>query len=376
MLNKKANFGVDAVFGDLIFFHKCLNMLNVDLYDVVDRFCGFMNGRFDRFIDGRTFANHFDNFHDRHGSLLVDDPNSCVRGQASKVNSKGKGTLLALRLLVGRYKLLPIPSAVRLEMRKNKTPFTYSKRPERQELKYYGLYACLKLWESRPEDVIRVYVEQRHVKQVGPLLKWCASKGKAYHIVSPEELAKVSDSVHHEGLCILAREQPSIAFAEMLDKVNSTKEPVCLLYLDGVQNPHNIGSIMRVCAHFGVPYILGEKTLLPKVSPSAYRVAQGGAEYVGLVPLDNVKQSFQKLAQMGFRAVASSSHGGKALYTYSFAARTLIVMGSESEGVNKKLLESTKDTLLIPGTNVVESLNVSVATGLFLGEYWRQLRST
>lgn len=244
---------------------------------------------------------------------------------------------------------------------------------DKKECKYYGFHACLCLWKARPDDVIRVYIEQRHIKAAAPLLKWCASKGKAYHIISAEEMAKVADSVHHEGLCILARELPATPFSTLLTHARSHRDPMCLLYLDGVQNPHNIGSIMRVCAHFGISYILGEAAALPKISPSTYRVAQGGAECVKLVPLHDVKGAFLQLGQAGFAAVASSSHGGQPLYGYCFAPRTVLVMGSESEGINSQLLKSAKDTLLIPGTGLVESLNVSVATGLFLGEYYRQV---
>lgn len=243
---------------------------------------------------------------------------------------------------------------------------------QRAELKYYGYHACMNLWKSRPDDIIRVYIEQRHVKGAGGLLRWCAGKSKAYHIISPEEMAKVSDSVHHEGLCILARELPTCSFTSMLESLRSAKGAACLMYLDGVQNPHNIGSIIRVCAHFGVSHILGERSSLPKVSPSTYRIAQGGAECVKLVPLDDPKGAFKKLEDLGFVGVASSSHGGKSLYTHVFAPRTIVVMGSESDGVKSSLLKSAKETLLIPGSGLVESLNVSVACGLFLGEYYRQ----
>jgi TrmH RNA methyltransferase len=256
-------------------------------------------------------------------------------------------------------------------------PFVvYRKNPDDpQELKYYGFHACLKLWESRPEDVIRVYVDKNIVKDVGELLKWCASKALAYHVISEEEMAKVSDSVHHEGLCILAKEPKNLTFAEMIEELKANQNPACLMYLDGVQNPHNIGSIMRVAAHFGIKYILGQKATLPKVSPSAYRVAQGGAEHVKIIAIDDTKRSFKELENAGFKTVASSNHGGHSLYNYKFNPRTVIVMGSESEGVHSKLLESAHETLLIPGSGNVESLNVSVATGLFLGEYYRQVES-
>ncbi len=241
------------------------------------------------------------------------------------------------------------------------------------EMKYYGFHACLNLWKSRPDDIIRVYVDEKRVREVSPLLKWCASKAKAYHVITDEELSKVSDSIHHEGICVLAKEPNSISFKEMIKQLKENNQPCCLIYLDGVQNPHNIGSIMRVAAHFGVPYIIGERAILPKISPSAYRVAQGGAEHVKLVALDDIKLSFEELELLSFKAIATSSHGGNSLYHYKFHPRTIVVMGSESEGVNAKLLESSKDKLLIPGSGLVESLNVSVATGLILGEYYRQV---
>ena len=267
------------------------------------------------------------------------------------------------------------PSAHRRPVSNRQTTQRIPVENRSAELKYYGFYACLQHWKSRPDDIIRVYVDQKRVKEASPLLKWCANKNKAYHIVSSEELAKVSDSVHHEGLCVLAKNLPELSFPEMLDSLNFEEKPVCLLYIDGVQNPHNIGSIMRVCAHFGIKYILGARQLLPKVSPSAYRVAQGGTECVRLVPIDHLKKAFQMLDKAGFRSVTSSSHGAKSLYEHKFHPRTIIVMGSESEGINSALLESTKDALVIPGTGAVESLNVSVATGLLLGEFWRQLGS-
>lgn len=245
----------------------------------------------------------------------------------------------------------------------------------KDEMKYYGFYACLKLWKERPDDIIRVYVDEKRVKEAASLLKWCATKAKAYHVISEAEMAKVSDSTHHEGLCILAKQKKVSSFNEVLESFKKNSDPACLLYLDGVQNPHNVGSIMRVSAHFGIKYILGQKDFLPKISPSSYRIAQGGAEFVELVPIDDVKSAFQKLEDLGFKIATTSSHGKQSLYNYKFQKRTLIVMGGESEGIDRKLLDSSKDTLTIPGSNLVESLNVSVATGLLLGEYYRQIQA-
>jgi TrmH RNA methyltransferase len=191
-------------------------------------------------------------------------------------------------------------------------------------------------------------------------------------VIPAEEMTAVSQSVHHEGLCILAREVAPIDFNTMVKSI-SQEESTCLVYLDGVQNPHNIGSIMRLCAHFGVRFILVAKSHYTKISPSAYRVAQGGAEYVQVVPVESFSQAYDILKKKGFQAVASSSHKGKSLYEHRFCKKTLIVMGAETEGISKETLAHIQETLLIPGTDWVESLNVSVATALFLSEFWRQV---
>lgn len=234
------------------------------------------------------------------------------------------------------------------------------------EQKYYGLHACLALWKRRPQDVIRVYVQESVLKVCSPLLKWCAQQKKAYHIVPSEELNRITDSVHHEGVCILAKERASIRFSDL--RLPAGKS--CLLYLDGVQNPHNVGSILRTCAHFGILYVLGEN--LPPLSPSACRVAKGGAEAVQLVQLDNSVKALEKLKREGFAFIGTSSHKGVSLYQFPYPPRTILAFGSESHGLSKGTSKLATHHLQIPGTGHVESLNVSVAVSLCLGEYARQ----
>src|SRR3569623_1613094 len=77
----------------------------------------------------------------------------------------------------------------------------------RKELKYYGTASCLALWQRRPHDVIRIYLEQERVPQFAAVLKWAAAQRKAYHIVSAADLERLTESIHHQGVCVLAREQ-------------------------------------------------------------------------------------------------------------------------------------------------------------------------
>ncbi len=243
-----------------------------------------------------------------------------------------------------------------------------------KEIKYYGFHSCLALFEARKEEIIRVYINEKNVPFFKHVLKWCSQNKKAYHIISDEELEKVSTSVHHEGVCILAKELGFISWEIALASISKTKGKLCLLYLDGVQNPHNIGSIIRALAHFGVPYILGEKGKLPPLSPSAYRIAKGGAEFTRLVAVDKSIQTLKLLKQKGFSLVTTSSHEGGSLYDCKFSEKSIIVMGSESDGVSKNLFQLAESKIQIPGTGHVESLNVAIATSLCISEFARQHR--
>jgi TrmH RNA methyltransferase len=243
-----------------------------------------------------------------------------------------------------------------------------AKETKVKEIKYYGIHSCLKLFEERKDDIIRLYLDESNLKTFKMVMKWCSQNKKAYHVVTAKELEKITESHHHEGVCLLAKEKPKKTFEDLILDV-AKKDRVCLLYLDGVSNPHNIGSIMRAMAHFGVLYILADEAKVPPLSPSAFRIAKGGSEYVNLVLIKNPQEGLKKLKKLGFELVTTSSHGGSSLYKYAFAKKSVIVMGAESEGVSKKLFDLAEIKIQIPGTGLVESLNVSVAASLCVSEW-------
>jgi RNA methyltransferase, TrmH family len=246
-----------------------------------------------------------------------------------------------------------------------------NKKPKVQEQKYYGIHACYAIFDKRPDDIIKVYIHSSNLKFFAPLLKMCAKFKKAYHIVDNEDLEKLTNSTHHEGVCIVAKELKPIQFETFIKNFKETK--ACLLYLDGVQNPHNIGSILRTCAHFGVSYILGNK--LPTLSPSACRIAKGAAEIVQLVQVDAPQKALEFLKKIGFGFIGTSSHAKTSLYTQNLPDKSIFVFGAEDVGMSHDLSKHMTINIQIPGTGFVESLNVSVATSLCIGEYSRQHQS-
>jgi RNA methyltransferase, TrmH family len=250
-------------------------------------------------------------------------------------------------------------------------------RPETRgyETKYYGFHACQRLWKERPEDIIRAYIEPGKIKAFATLLKWCAQNKKAYHVVDSEAIAKVTQSTHHEGICLLVKDTPPVTFEDISSELQEMGNQVCLIYLDGVQDPHNIGSIMRICANFNVPYILGDMHKLPKMTPAACRVAKGAAEIVKLVPLKNPTEAIEALKSYGFEFIISDHQSGHSIHEFDFHEKTVLVMGSEMTGISPQIEDIADDSITIPGSGKIESLNVAASTAICLSEYWRCIHS-
>ncbi len=243
------------------------------------------------------------------------------------------------------------------------------------EEKYHGVRACEALFARRPADIVRVYVSARRKPTFAKLLAYCAETRRGFQVVDEDSLERLTGSLHHEGVAILAKAIARRDLAGLVHGIESGAITGPLVYLDGVQNPHNLGSILRTAAHFGVGAIVGSEGQLPALSAAAVRVAEGAAEHVPVVALANPGTDLARLKKAGFELVATTSRGGEPLWKAKLgpAERLVIVMGSEGEGMSRAVERACDRTVQIPGTGIVESLNVSVACGIVLAEVRRRV---
>lgn len=252
-----------------------------------------------------------------------------------------------------------------------------------REAKICGVAACRALFEQRFEDVIRISLLDEMVREFSPILKRCAAERKAYHIVSPEELAKISETAHSEGICVLAKAKPLKSFSAFLaslpeaqarsERLKQAKKAQAIIVLEGVRNPHNLGAILRVCAHFGAEAVVYDPAdHSGGISTAVYRTAEGGVESLTLVPESDLVMAVKEMKKKGLKAFATSGRAKVSLYENGFSPRALILLGSEAEGLSPALLRTADEVLQIPGTEQVESLNVACAAAVALGEFWRE----
>jgi TrmH RNA methyltransferase len=240
---------------------------------------------------------------------------------------------------------------------------------------YHGLRACEAIFARRPAEIVRVYLTAARKPRLAKLLAWCAANRKGFQIVEEENLRRISGSTHHEGVAILAKAIRRWSLDDLLAAVDARRADGPILYLDGVENPHNLGSILRTAAHFGVAAIVGRTGELPPLSPAAVRVAEGAAEMVRVCDLPEPVAALRRLAGTGLAIVAASSRRGEPPHSVPLGGRCVLVLGSEGKGISPAIDRLATARVSIPGTGAVESLNVSVAAGVLLAEVWRQRAS-
>jgi TrmH RNA methyltransferase len=245
-----------------------------------------------------------------------------------------------------------------------------AQRPD--ETRIYGVNACLAAYEKRPESIIRAYIANHILHRFGYTMKYLAEQRRAYHIVDDAELERITESQHHGGVCFLVRKRVPITLPEFIQLMEGRPQVRAVL-LDGVGNPHNLGAIVRTCAHFGVDGVLSADPDATQ-SGAAARVAEGATESITLVRTEGLRPTVEALKAAGFTVVVTSSHAEADLYATELSPRCVIVVGSEGEGVAPEALELADVKVKIPGTGAIESLNVSVATGVILAEFARRAR--
>ncbi|RWR02908.1 methyltransferase [[Pantoea] beijingensis] len=242
------------------------------------------------------------------------------------------------------------------------------RRQRMEETRVYGENACQALFQSRPDCIVRAWFVQSVTPRFREALKWMAANRKAYHVVDEAELAKASGTEHHGGVCFLIKKRMGMPVAEWLTNADAKD---CVLALEDIGNPHNLGGIMRSCAHFGVKGLLVDDASLLE-SGAAVRTAEGGAEHVQAISGESFVAGLDAFRKAGYTIVTTSSHKGTPLAKAELPAKMVLVLGQERDGLSDSAWQKGDLSVSIGGTGNVESLNVSVATGVLLAEWWRQ----
>ncbi len=159
---------------------------------------------------------------------------------------------------------------------------------------------------------------------------------------------------------------------DLYDILDKLKEPPFLLILDNVQDPHNLGACLRSADGAGVHAVIAPKDRSVSLTPAARSVASGAAERVPFVAVTNLARTIDRLKERNIWAVGTADETDKSLFEADLTGPLVVVMGSEGQGLRRLTREHCDYLVRFPMSGSVESLNVSVATGICLFEAVRQ----
>ena len=234
-----------------------------------------------------------------------------------------------------------------------------------------GFHAVTARLRQRPETVTEIYLDAGRSDARAKDLRELAKRLNVRLIAADmKRLDGMANGVRHQGVIAHAEPLDTPKFIE--DVLEAIDEPALLLILDGVQDPHNLGACLRVADGAGAHAVIAPKDRSVGLTTAAVKVASGAAESVPYIVVTNLARTMRDLKDKGIWLIGADEDGEQSIYKAKLEGPLGLVLGAEGEGLRRLTKESCDLLVSIPMLGSVESLNVSVASGVCLYEARRR----
>ena len=235
----------------------------------------------------------------------------------------------------------------------------------------YGFHAVnARLWQN-PKSLLELYVQDgKNDARTREVLEQAVKRGVRVHFADAERLAAICKNARHQGVAGFIDASKNHVHLE--DVLENLKEPPFLLVLDGITDPHNLGACLRTADAMGVHAVIAPKDRSAGLNATVSKVACGAAESLPYITVTNLARTLRELKEYGIWIVGTDMGGDADLFHYPVPESVAWVMGNEGEGMRRLTREHCDALVSIPMYGSVESMNVSVSTGMVLAETRRQ----
>ena len=240
---------------------------------------------------------------------------------------------------------------------------------------FYGVHSVESLLELEPERVLTLFtLKGRDDQRLKNVLALADPFGISVQQASREKLEKLAGQPFHQGVVAAVRPHPTLNEQD-LDELLKQNPQALLLALDQVTDPHNLGACIRTAAAMGVEAVIVARDRSASLTPTARKIAAGGAEKVKFIQVTNLARTLGNIKEEFNVRVVGTMLDEKALPVHEFdftGTGICVVMGAEDTGLRPITQSQCDQTVYIPMAGNLQSLNVSVATGMALYEACRQ----
>ena len=235
----------------------------------------------------------------------------------------------------------------------------------------FGFHAVTVRLKTAPQSVQEVHVDTtRRDARMRQFVERAQGAGAKIVDSDAERLAKLAGTPRHQG--VVARVTPLSAQHSLDDVLDGVDGAALVLVLDGVTDPHNLGACLRVADGAGAHAVIAPKDHAVGVNATVAKVASGAADTVPYFMVSNLARTLNELKERDIRIIGTSDDAQQSLYDIDLTGPVALVLGAEGSGM-RQLTSRTCDVLVrLPMAGAVESLNVSVASGVCLYEAVRQ----
>ena len=208
-------------------------------------------------------------------------------------------------------------------------------------------------------------------KRVEKLLKLAAERRIPVRQREKADLKRLCGTDHHQGVALRLEPFPYADLGDVLENLKGTADGL-ILVLDSVQDPHNLGALIRSAACAGAHAVVIPKDRAAGVTAAAEKASAGAAGTVPVAQVTNISQALDELKQAGFWIYGADGAARRTVYQQDLTGPVALVIGGEGEGIRPLVRKGCDELVSIPLQGGVNSLNASVAGGILLFEAVRQ----
>lgn len=237
----------------------------------------------------------------------------------------------------------------------------------------FGLHAVLALLNTHPERILQLAIlKERHDQKIQDFIALAKQNKIKINLLARHELDRIAPDENHQGVIAFCQKPTCLTEADLMAMLDELTEPAFLLILDGIQDPHNLGACLRSADAAGVHAVIAPKDKSVGLTATVAKVASGAAESVPFIQVTNLARTLDMLKERNIWLYGAAGDAEQSLFATDLSGSIALVLGAEGAGLRRLTREHCDVLLKIPMQGAVSSLNVSVATGVFLFEALRQ----
>ena len=238
----------------------------------------------------------------------------------------------------------------------------------------YGVNPVLEALRAHPEQLEYLYVTEGQLQRgaAAEIFSRARDAGVRVQKLPRERLATMADGGVHQGVVAELRAFEYVELPDLIELAKESKRPPLLVALDGVQDPHNFGAIIRSAHALGAHGVVIPKDRSVQVTGTVSKSSAGAIEHCPIARVTNLSRALEELKEAGLWIAAADPDGDRALYDTQLDGPLALVVGAEGPGVRRNVLEHCDFRVRIPMVGEVASLNASVSASILLYEVARQ----